>query len=58
MKKFEIIINKILRIHNFQSESDYISQGVLEEKFDEYQIVSLYHFYLKRVRVLKKFMDL
>jgi len=49
MKKFEIIINKILKNSQLsQSESDYISQGVLEEKFDEYQIVSLLSFLFKK----------
>ena len=58
MKKFEVIINKILKNSQLsQSESDFILR-VLEEKFDEYQIVSYYHFYLKKVRVLKKFMHL
>ncbi len=49
MKKFEVIINKILKNSKLsQSESDFISQGVLEEKFDEYQIVSLLSFLFKK----------
>ncbi len=49
MNKFDIIISKILNDSNLsQSESDFISRGVLEEKFDDYQIVSLLSFLFKK----------
>ena len=49
MNKFKIIINKILKNSQLsQSESDFISKGILEEKFDDYQIVSLLSLLFKK----------